>query len=549
MNMDEKLIALIKEEKHYLEILKSHQSKDEVVNKVVLAIQSGGEWPEDLKHYEQCRRKLIVEDGIVFYRQADLGDRILVPDHLRAKILELAHGNVLSGHFGISRTYYNLKRRYFWLKMSVDLINYISSCNECARRKNPPRFQKIEGDSMPSAYGVGQVMSIDFHGPLIRSKICPEYPFHCRYILLMTDAATKFAVPVATGTMETSVVVHAILGRWIPIFGVPETVISDHGKSFDNKLMSALMKILAIDFRHSSPYNPRANSNVEVTNKVASIVLNVAVQDKLEMWPLFLDTTFQGFNSVPHSSTGVAPELLVFARNLVLPMDMVFGLGYEGKNLNKFNTVKDYLKDRIEIRDKAMMVAFDKNLETQRKTRARAAKAKNAESLEVGDAVALKIPRLRSKLVSPWEVGFKVKEKIKSNTYIIEHQDTLETRCINRRHLKKLVQRDKKLVIPSDSDSEGSADEDGSEMGHKVGGEIEHEADAGDGDSSGGRKEVMSEVTQGDGEDQRSEAVKTLSDPFKFSKLSRNFDIGSGLNVVTRLRDRERIKMPSRYLK
>jgi hypothetical protein len=49
-----------------------------------------------------------------------------------------------------------------------------------------------------------------------------------------------------------------------------------------------------------------------------------------------------------------------------------------------------------------------------------------------------------------------IKEKVRSNTYIIENEITKKTSCFNRRHLKKLVKRDGKFEISSGS---GSSDE------------------------------------------------------------------------------------------
>ena len=60
--------------------------------------------------------------------------RIAVPEHLRKQILHEAHGTDLSGHFGISKVYKKLKRRYWWPNLRGDVKTHIQACMQYAVR-------------------------------------------------------------------------------------------------------------------------------------------------------------------------------------------------------------------------------------------------------------------------------------------------------------------------------------------------------------------------------------------------------------------------------
>ena len=47
------------------------------------------------------------------------------------------HDNILlAAHYGLAKTLYNIKQKYYWPMMNRDISNYVLSCETCARANN-----------------------------------------------------------------------------------------------------------------------------------------------------------------------------------------------------------------------------------------------------------------------------------------------------------------------------------------------------------------------------------------------------------------------------
>ena len=62
-------------------------------------------------------------------------------------------------------------------------------------------------------------------------------------------------------------------------FGVPQSIVTDHGSHFRNKMMEELSAKLGFRHENSTPYYPQANGQVEAINKVLKMMLRRMVGD------------------------------------------------------------------------------------------------------------------------------------------------------------------------------------------------------------------------------------------------------------------------------
>ena len=51
-------------------------------------------------------------------------------------------------------------------------------------------------------------------------------------------------------------------------FGVPQAIITDHGKNFRNHMMTELTAKLALSHDSSTPYYPQSNGKIEAVNNI-----------------------------------------------------------------------------------------------------------------------------------------------------------------------------------------------------------------------------------------------------------------------------------------
>ena len=96
---------------------------------------------KSLEHVLSLARK--VEKGygfdgevLVQYISDSLGDvnqRVVVPMCRRNNALELAHSNLVAGHFGYKKTFARIRRHFLWPRMWVDVKTFVRSCASCQR--------------------------------------------------------------------------------------------------------------------------------------------------------------------------------------------------------------------------------------------------------------------------------------------------------------------------------------------------------------------------------------------------------------------------------
>lgn len=103
-----------------------------------------------------------------------------------------------------------------------------------------------------------------------------------RFLVVAINYFTKLveAKPLASITKEQ--VRKFIWSSIVCRFGIPHTLISDNGRQFDNRLFNQCCEELGIQYHFSAPTYPRANWQVEVTDRIIVNILKSKLDDKKE---------------------------------------------------------------------------------------------------------------------------------------------------------------------------------------------------------------------------------------------------------------------------
>ena len=74
----------------------------------------------------------IDESDVVWFK-----DRLVVPKNLelRKQILDEAHSTRYSIHPGSNKMYHDLRKKYWWTKMKIEIAQYVAKCDICQRVK------------------------------------------------------------------------------------------------------------------------------------------------------------------------------------------------------------------------------------------------------------------------------------------------------------------------------------------------------------------------------------------------------------------------------
>lgn len=231
---------------------------------------------------------------------------IFVPQDERKKVLEFTHDHQLAGHKGINQTMKRIEQKYWWPGWREDVKQYIQKCTDCVQKRisNPEKKIPIRPNALVSE--PNQRIHVDLFGPIKNSNSGNKY------VLVMTDAFTKYLETVAIPDKEALTVASALYNKWICRFGIPDLIASDGGKEFVNKMSDELYSLLNIRRLTTSAYHPQCNSQAEVINKSLSRYMRAYLEDHDEEWEFYLPSMTYSYNTSHHRSIGCSPFLMTF---------------------------------------------------------------------------------------------------------------------------------------------------------------------------------------------------------------------------------------------
>ena len=152
---------------------------------------------------------------------------------MRNEILYQLHDSPMGGrHFGVEKTLARIKRRFSWTSLKTSVERHIANCDRCAARSTAGIKGKAELQTF-SVYGAFRTMAADFLGPVTLAR-----KSKAKYILVMSDLFTKYAVTVALQDMTAATVANGIIDECIMKFGAPDVINTDQGSNFNSELVN-----------------------------------------------------------------------------------------------------------------------------------------------------------------------------------------------------------------------------------------------------------------------------------------------------------------------
>ena len=155
--------------------------------------------------------------------------------------------------------------------------------------------------------GRGDCVSMDIVGG---KGSLPETPRGNNYILTIIDCFTRYAV----AYQLASVIISAILGNFITVYGTPCTILTDQGTNFEFLEFSEFCKLFRIHKIRTTAYRPQSNGVCERFNQtLKSGLRKVLHESQFPSWDLYLNFVVFSYNTSIHSSTKFSPFYLTFA--------------------------------------------------------------------------------------------------------------------------------------------------------------------------------------------------------------------------------------------
>lgn len=173
--------------------------------------------------------------------------QVMVPEQLRNRIMELAHGSIMGGHMGIKKTVDKIQSAFYWPGIQGDVTRYCKSCDVCQKTVNKGSVPKVPLEKMPLIDKPFKRVAIDLVGP-----IGPPSEDGHRYILTLVDFATRYPEAVPLKNIDTETVAEALVDIFSRL-GVPEEILSDLGTQFVSECMKEVTQLLSIKQLTTTP--------------------------------------------------------------------------------------------------------------------------------------------------------------------------------------------------------------------------------------------------------------------------------------------------------
>ncbi|EFO82947.1 hypothetical protein CRE_00852 [Caenorhabditis remanei] len=330
-------------------------------------------------------------------------NRHVVPESVRLALVKEAHSGKVAGHFGTDKIWRQLSKRYYWPKMRVTIERVVRTCPKCLCTNDHPKLiapLKPYETSAPL-----EIVACD----LIDVGLSAQGN---KYILTIIDLFTKYATAVPIADKKGETVVKAFTERWAIGEGrIPNKLLTDMGKEFNNEHFKQLTKLLKIEHIMTKGYNSRANGAVERFNKTLMHIMNKKSAVPIE-WDDQVAFAVYAYNSVAHSTTGESPMYLMTGRDPKGPLEMAgedaVGINYTDVDEYKHLMTSELLKAHALAKEHAQKERekykqlFDQKHNTEKR-----------KYPETGSRVLVEIPSEKlgarcPKLVNKWKGPYRV---------------------------------------------------------------------------------------------------------------------------------------------
>ncbi|XP_046744301.1 uncharacterized protein K02A2.6-like [Diprion similis] len=281
--------------------------KDKILAKLLDFTLFG--WPkscpsDEIKPFFLRKNTLSVEQNCVIWE-----NRVLVPDLLQKKVLDLLH----EGHSGIVQTKMLARSFVWWPGIDKAIENLVKEWEFCQRMVDD--VEAVTSHPWSWTINILERVHLDFG----------EYKG--TELLILRDSFSKWVeVFVMTTTTSQSVIVE--LRTFFAMFGLPELVVSDNGTQLLSKEIEIFFHGNGIKHRTSPPYRSKSNGLAENSVKLVKKALakldlqddragiKRSIQHKLDHF-LF------SYRNTPHVTTGKSPTELFLKRKPRTPLSML----------------------------------------------------------------------------------------------------------------------------------------------------------------------------------------------------------------------------------
>ena len=212
------------------------QSRDPELQEIIAFLKTG-ELPMEEKRARRIALQgslFVLEEDTLYYVDPKLDHRrrIAVPSHLKQQILQENNASGMGGHLSGQRMYGALVRHWWWDGMYQDTVSFARQSPECAFVTGASKPHRPPLHPIPVSRPF-QIVGVDI-------MELPKTETGNRYVIVLQDFLTKWPLVFSMPDQRTPRVARILVQEVIPLFGVPEALLSDRGTNLLSHLMQDL---------------------------------------------------------------------------------------------------------------------------------------------------------------------------------------------------------------------------------------------------------------------------------------------------------------------
>ena len=145
-----------------------------------------------------------------------------------------------------------------------------------------------------------------------------------QHVIVFQDFLTKWPLVYPVPDQKSLRIVKLFAEELVPMFGVPEALLSDRGTNLLSHLMKDVCAMLGTKKLNTTAYHPQCDGMVERFNRTLWTMLRKHAASYGPQWDKYLSGVLWAYQNTPHDSTGEKPSFLLFGVDCRSPTDAAF---------------------------------------------------------------------------------------------------------------------------------------------------------------------------------------------------------------------------------
>jgi len=236
----------------------------------------------------------------------------------------------------------------------------------------------------------------------------PKTELGNKHVLVFQDFLTMWPLVFPIPDQKTSRIVKLFVEEVVPLFGVPEALLSDRGTNLLSHLMLDICKALGTKKLNTTAYHPQCDGMVERFNRTLKSMLCKHAAQFGDQWDRYLSGLLWAYRNTPHESTQEKPSYLLFGVDCRSPVEATLLPPRQSEPID----VRDY-REEVTL---SLATAKTTAAKAIRKAQARYKKHYDRSACladyRVGDWILIKHPQeetgKKRKLSRPWYGPYRV---------------------------------------------------------------------------------------------------------------------------------------------